>query len=49
MYLLIVTAVKSVEQAKQPNWMHENVCDTAKVYKCFYEEVIIEGVVYQVS
>jgi hypothetical protein len=49
MSALIVTAVESVEQAEQPHWMRENVCDTAKVYECFYEEVIIEGIIYRAS
>lgn len=26
--------------------MHENVCDTTKVYECFYEDFIIEGSIY---
>jgi hypothetical protein len=46
MSVLIVTAVESGEQAKQPHQMHENVCDATKVYECFYEDVIIEGSIY---
>jgi hypothetical protein len=36
---LIVTSVESVEQAKQPHWMHDNVYDTAKVYECFMKKL----------